>query len=370
MRFDWRRIEAELAALIGGAEGVSLDRERIERFAAEIAAGRLGADSNRLPAVPELIGAELIDRVQDLPAAERARLSEVGRAAITHGEIAVAVLNGGMATRFGGVVKGIVDAIGGRSFLEIKLRQAQRQGPVPFLVMNSFATHAATLDFLAQRALGNDVFPFIQAVSLRLTPEGEIFRDAAGAISPYAPGHGDFLDALKSSGCLEDLRARGVRAVLLSNVDNLGAELDPMVLGYHLMHGRPLTVELAETKGGDVGGTVLRVNGRVQVVEGFRLPAGFDFDQIRFINTNTFLISTEALERNYPLSWFYVEKTVDGRRAIQMERLVGELSAFVSTAFLASPRDGPHGRFFPVKTPEDLENMRRDPGLRERFGAG
>ena len=366
MGTDWERIEAELNEQLEELGGLSFDRKQLERFAPQIASGRLCEASNRLAKPPEIVESEAIDRLDEL--AETERLRELGRHALQAGEVAAAVLNGGMATRFGGAVKGVVEAFGGKSFLEIKLRQARRQGPASFLVMNSFATHYATLRFLKERGLLSSTLPFLQAVSLRLTPEGEVFRDADGALSPYAPGHGDFLGAVRSSGTLNLLRERGVRAVLLSNVDNLGAELDPVVVGYHLAHGRPLTCELAETRGGDVGGTVVRVNGQAQVVEGFRFPAGFDFEQVRFINTNTFLISTEALEADYSLSWFYVEKQVDGRAAVQMERLVGELSAFLPTAYLASPRGGRWGRFFPVKEPADLERMRQDPVLRERFG--
>ncbi len=297
MRWDWDAIETELEGLLGGLEGLSLDRERIEFFAEEIRAGRLVADSNRLPLDPEPARSESIDRLEGLRGTKLARYTELGREALASGQVAVAVLNGGMATRFGGVVKGVVKAIGDRSFLELKLRQAQAQGPVPFLVMNSFATHRSTLRFLADLGLENDMLTFLQSVSLRLTPEGELFRDAAGELSPYAPGHGDFLAALRGSGRLAELLERDVRVLTLSNVDNLGAQLDPLIVGYHLAHGRALTVELAETMGGDVGGAPARVDGRVRIVEGFCFPKAFDFARIRFINTNTFVISLSALEK-------------------------------------------------------------------------
>lgn len=367
MRVDWRAIERELAGLLEGLDGLAVDRERVEYFAEEIRAGRLDSESNRLPAHPEPAPDELVDRLEAFPEIERAYYTEIGRELLARGGVAVAVLNGGMATRFGGAVKGIVEAVGGRSFLELKREQALQHGPVPFLVMNSFATHQRTLRFLAEHRLEDDVLPFLQSASLRLTPEGELFRDASGALSLYAPGHGDFLTALRDSGRLAKLAERGVRAIALSNVDNLGAELDPVIVGYHLKHGRVLTVEVAETMGGDVGGAPARVGERVQIVEGFRFPRDFDFDRIRFINTNTFMISLSAWEKDYPLSWFYVEKKVDGRKVVQMERLIGELSAFVETAYLAIPRSGPRGRFFPVKTPADLEALRRDAELRKRF---
>ncbi len=73
-----------------------------------------------------------------------------------------------------------------------------------------------------------DVFP--QFVSLRLTPEGQLFTEADGTNSPYAPGHGDLTFALRKSGMLEKFRSAGGRILMMSNVDNLGATLDPALV--------------------------------------------------------------------------------------------------------------------------------------------
>jgi UTP--glucose-1-phosphate uridylyltransferase len=367
MQFDWKRIRAEFRELIGGLEGIELDCECIERFAADIRAGRINSESNRMHEPPEPPADEDVDDMAALGAAQRARLEEIGRRALERGEVAAAVLNGGMATRFGGSVKGIVEAVGGLTFLEIKLRQVTRLGPVPLLVMNSFATHRATLEFIEQRRIASGIRTFLQGASLRLTPNGDLFRDDAGRLSPYAPGHGDFPEHLAGSGLLAELERQGVRVITLSNVDNLGADPNPVIIGYHLEHGRPITVEVARTIPGDVGGAPARVDGKLQLVEGFRFPQGFDFARLPFVNTNTFVFSTEALARSHSLSWFYVEKKVDGRTAVQMERLVGELSVFEPSAYLAVPRAGPDLRYFPVKTQEDLEALRSDRELVARF---
>ncbi|UCE86296.1 MAG: UTP--glucose-1-phosphate uridylyltransferase [Deltaproteobacteria bacterium] len=367
MRFDWDAIDAELRPILGGLPGLSIDRDHIEQLAAGVAAGRLRAASNRLRESPEPAGPDDVDDLERVSEAQRSRFTRIGGEAIARGQVAVAVLNGGMATRFGGAVKGTVEAFGSRSFLEIKLAQAHAQGPVPVLVMNSFATHAATLAFLEARDLTKDVHPFLQSVSLRLTPEGELFRTDDGALSPYAPGHGDFPEALRRCGLLTRLAERGIRAVTLSNVDNLGAELDPQIVGYHLAHERPVTIEVSGSVPGDVGGAPARVGNRLQVVEGFRFPAGYDFDRLRYFNTNTFVFSPAALETAYPLNWYYVEKQVEGRTAVQFERLVGEISAFVPAAYLAVPRGGRAGRYFPVKDQQALEALRADRVLVERF---
>lgn len=369
MGFDWRAIERELEEMVGALEALGFDPEPIERNARAIARGEIGPHTNRLSETPVPADEQHVDRMDAFDRDEREAYTRMGREAIRSGRVAAAVLNGGMATRFGGVVKGIVEAVAGRSFLEIKRAQARALGPVPFLVMNSFATHEATLRYLSECHLDAGVHPFLQNVSLRLTPEGELFRTPEGRLSPYAPGHGDFGDALRRAGLVERLRREGVRWLVLSNVDNLGAELDPLVVGYHLARGKPLTVEVARTVPGDVGGAPALVCGRLRVVEGFCFPRDFDFQRVPFMNTNTFVMSLELLREPYPLTWFYVEKSVEGRRAVQMERLVNELSSHVDTAFLATPRSGPQGRFFPTKTLEDLDALRADPVLRRRFSA-
>ena len=225
---------------------------------------------------------------------------------------------------------------------------------MPFVVMNGFATDEATRAFVAERGLAEPLF-FAQSVLLRLTRDGEVFRDEDGAPSPYSPGHGDFVPSVRVSGVLDELRRRGVRTLLLSNVDNLGARPDPAALGLHLSSGRGLTAEVVAKAPGDRGGAPARVEGRTIQVEDFRFPRGFDRDSIGVFGTNTFHIDLDVLDADYPLTWFYVEKSVGGRPAVQLERLVNELTSFVPALFLEVPRDGPRGRFFPVKEPGDLE---------------
>ena len=65
-------------------------------------------------------------------------------------------------------------------------------------------------------------------------------------------------------------------------------------------------------------------------------------------------VDAAALARDYELTWLAVEKEVDGRRAVQFEHLVGELTRFVSCAFLEVEREGDDARFQPIKTPDDL----------------
>jgi hypothetical protein len=103
----------------------------------------------------------------------------------------------------------------------------------------------------------------------------------------------------------------------MSNVDNLGATLEPAVVGAHLAAGAEMTVEVVERRKGEPGGAPARVGGKLQIVEDFRFPEGFSLDSIPFFNTNTFVLDAAALDGPFELSWFLVRKKVDGQDAIR-----------------------------------------------------
>jgi UTP--glucose-1-phosphate uridylyltransferase len=276
------------------------------------------------------------------------------------------VLAGGMATRFGGGVKAVAEAIDGRSFLEVKLGETARLGKalgveIPVAVMTSFATDEIVREHVAEKGLGDPLW-FCQTAAPRVRPDGAVFLEEDGKASLYGPGHGDVLSTIRSSGTLAELQRRGVRTIVVSNVDNLGARLDPVVVGMHALAGTPLTVEVV-AKGDDTGGAPARVDGHPQLLEAVRFPPTFDQARIPVFNTNTSLIEADALAEPIELTWLVVEKTVDDQPVVQFERLYHELSAHVPTTFLLVPRHGPRGRFLPVKEPADLEEVQ--PRLRE-----
>lgn len=297
---------------------------------------------------------------------ERRALEARGREALRTGLVGAVVLAGGMATRFGGVVKAGVEAVEGRTFLDLKLsdiaRLAEREDArIPIFVMTSFATHDEVQRL--SRALETPRAPvrcFPQYISLRLAPDGSLFREPDGSLSPYAPGHGDLAFALRRAGLLADFVQKGGRLLYMSNVDNLGATLDPAVIGAHLESGKQITAEVVRKEPGDKGGAPARVDGTAQIVEAFRFPEGFDQDSIPVFNTNSFVLDATQLDRDFPLTWFVVRKKVEGLEAIQFERLVGELTAFLPTSFLEVERHGGDGRFQPVKDPAELEARRAE----------
>ncbi|MEM8606521.1 MAG: UTP--glucose-1-phosphate uridylyltransferase [Myxococcota bacterium] len=328
--------------------------------------GSAGAAQNRIVGDVQPPDAGDLQALPPLGGEHREQLSARGQDAMRAGEVAAVILAGGMATRFGGVVKAAVEVLDGASFLELKLRDvaavAERaDARIPVYLMTSFATDAdiqKMADSLSTDRVPITAFP--QFISLRLTPEGELFRDSRGEVSPYAPGHGDLTFALRRSGILDAFRNAGGTTLMMSNVDNLTATLDPAVIGAHLESGSALTAEMAPKEPGDKGGAPARVNGKAQIVEAFRFPEDFDQERIPVFNTNTFVLDAASIDADFPLTWFAVNKMVDDKPAIQFERLVGELTAFVDPAFLRVERHGPDARFQPIKTPADMDKERSD----------
>lgn len=342
------------------------DRETFETLRARLRAGAAESDNQIRGRVEPPAPGDVV-ALPALGSPERRELEARGREALRSGLVGAVVLAGGMATRFGGVVKAGVEAVEGRTFLDLKLsdiaRLAEREGArIPIHVMTSFATHDEVERL--SRALETPRAPvrcFPQYISLRLAPDGSLFHEPSdGSLSPYAPGHGDLSFALRRAGLLDGFVKQGGRLLYMSNVDNLGATLDPAVIGAHLRSGADITAEVVRKEPGDKGGAPARVDGTAQIVESFRFPAGFDQDSIPVFNTNSFVLDATKLDRDFPLTWFVVRKKVEGREAIQFERLVGELTAFLPTAFLEVERHGPDGRFQPVKDPEELERRRAE----------
>jgi UTP--glucose-1-phosphate uridylyltransferase len=307
--------------------------------------------------------------VLNLPAegsAEWAKLEAAGLEALRRGECALCVLAGGMATRMGSVVKALVEAVDGKTFLELRLaemdaveRRVGRRPPI--WLMTSATTDAPIRAALGARLDGQLVAAFTQYLSLRMTPEGDLFLDAEGLPSEHAPGHGDLPDALRESGLLDRFCSEGGRVVMIANLDNLGATLDPVIVGWHLEHGKPVSCEVVDKLGADRGGIPVRAGGRPVVLEEFRLPEGFDASEVRVFNTNTFQLDARALaELAAPWSFFAVQKQVGDAPVVQFERLIGEVTSWLDTAFLRVPRHGTRSRFLPVKDFDELEQRRAE----------
>jgi UTP--glucose-1-phosphate uridylyltransferase len=297
-------------------------------------------------------------------------------------------LNGGLGTSMGMTrAKSLIEIKDGLSFLDVIVRQVldlreRHDARLPLLLMNSFATRDDTLAALGRYSeLPVDGLPpdFLQGKVPKLREDDlePVSWPAEPSLEWAPPGHGDVYASLATSGMLDVLLERGYRYLFLSNSDNLGAVLDPRILGWFAAEGLPFVSELtdrteSDRKGGHLarrrsdGGLVLR---EIAQTADDDVASFEDTGRHRFFNSNNIWVDLEALRRTLAerdgvlgLPMIVNRKTVDptdksSTAVLQLETAMGAaIGVFEGAAALRVPRS----RFAPVKTTNQLLVVRSD----------
>jgi hypothetical protein len=129
------------------------------------------------------------------------------------------------------------------------------------------------------------------------TGEGRDYTDNLPLQCLHPVGHWFEVANLLRNGVLRDLlRERPqLKHLLLHNIDTLGADLDPAVLGRHDREGRPLAIEVIRRRIEDRGGGLARVGGQLRLVEGMALAHEEDEFKLTFYNTLTSWIAIDPM---------------------------------------------------------------------------
>ncbi|HXF63464.1 MAG TPA: UTP--glucose-1-phosphate uridylyltransferase [Caldilineaceae bacterium] len=306
------------------------------------------------------------------------RYDQVGREALAR--TVVLKLNGGLGTTMGmNGPKALLPVKNGLSFLDIILRQVlhlrQETGVrLPLVLMNSFNTHAETQTALAGYPTFHQDLPidFVQHEHPKIWKES--LKPVEWPDAPEKewcpPGHGDIYVSLITTGMLDKMLEAGYEYLFVSNSDNLGAILDPRILGYFVEQRLPFLMEvahrtLADSKGGHLsrrpdGQLILRERSQCppEEIEQFQ-----DIRRYQYFNTNNLWLHLPALQavlRQHDnlldLPLIRNEKPVDptnpsSPRVYQLETAMGSaISLFAGAQALRVPRS----RFIPVKKTNDL----------------
>lgn len=333
-------------------EDLGFDAVQHEQIRSDLVHGRIGLAQNRLPASTKIEDVRdsdatwLVETPTDAPAAE------VGRQALAAGEVAVVTLAAGVGSRWtqgAGVVKALNPfcKLGGahRSFLEVHLAKSQQAAraagmPIPHVITTSHLTHEQIAESLARLASDPDV-PWVlspgRAVGLRLVPttrdlrfaweelshqtldeqkqkvrdslhaalldwavstgEGSDYTDNLPQQCLHPVGHWFEIPNMLRNGVLADLLAQRpqLKWLFLHNIDTLGANLDPAILGEHISGGSCLSLEVIPRRIEDRGGGLARVNGRPRLVEGLAMPNEADDFRLRYYNSLSSWIDIDQL---------------------------------------------------------------------------
>jgi hypothetical protein len=86
-----------------------------------------------------------------------------------------------------------------------------------------------------------------------------------------------------------------LKFLLLHNIDTLGANLDPSLLGRHIDQGWCLAYEVIPRRLEDRGGGLARIDGHVRLIEGLAMPREEDEFRLSFYNSMTTWITIDKL---------------------------------------------------------------------------
>lgn len=338
-----------LAALL---DEYGFDRVQHEQIKADLRSGRVGLAQNRLPVSSKIEDAgpdDVADATQGLPD----RYYDLGLEALAAGAVAVVSLAGGSGSRWtkgAGVVKALNPfcKLSGRprTFIEAHLAKSRRISrlcgtPLPHLITTSYLTHTPIEGFLqAEQQYGYTGPLYLspgRSVGLRLVPmardlrfaweempqqlldeqaqkvrdslhhaliewarhtgEGSDYTDNLPLQCLHPVGHWYEISNLFRNGVLARLLAERphLKYLMLHNIDTLGADVDPALLGCHIDQEADLTVEVITRRIDDRGGGLARIDGHLRLIEGLALPREEVEFELSYYNSNTFWVDLDRL---------------------------------------------------------------------------
>jgi UDP-N-acetylglucosamine/UDP-N-acetylgalactosamine diphosphorylase len=204
-----------------------------------------------------------------------------GEALLAEGRVALMVVAGGQATRLG--ISGPKGAfplgpVTGRSLFEQQAQQIRRlraryDQPIPWYVMTSEATDAATRTCFEKA--GHFGLPPGDVVFLRqaMVPSfdfgGKLMLAAPDRIFENPDGHGGSLTALLDSGALDDMARRGADTIFYYQVDNPLVDIGAAAfLGFHAQASAEMSCKVMRKREPDEKvGVLARLDGQIGVVE-------------------------------------------------------------------------------------------------------
>ena len=131
----------------------------------------------------------------------------------------------------------------------------------------------------------------------RQAGEGNDYTDNLPLQCLHPVGHWYEIPNLLRNGTLRALLDANPRLnyLMVHNIDTVGADLDPALLGWHMEQGAALTTEVVARHVEDRGGGLARVDGRLRLVEGMALPNEEVESQLSYYNSATYWMDIDRV---------------------------------------------------------------------------
>lgn len=350
------------------------DRQQHEAIREDLQKGKIGLSHNRLSTSLTITDVQSTD-VIDLRQSPDPDTVQVGADAIGRNEVAVVTLAAGVGSRWtqgAGVCKALhpFHRFSGkhRSFLEVHLAKnrktaSQYSSTIPHIFTTSHLTDRAIRDRLkAESHYGFDGSLYIstgQSIGLRTIPmirdlqflweetsqqildeqQQKVLESSRQALTQWAKSAGegfDYTDNLPHqcihpvghwyeipnmilNGVLRQVLEEhpSLRYLLLHNIDTLGANVDPSMLGAHIQQQSALSFEVITRRLDDRGGGLARVDGRPRLVEGLAMPDEESEFELTYYNSMTTWIDIDRLLTSMNLTRASLSNQLDCEAAVR-----------------------------------------------------
>ena len=328
------------------------DQRQHEQIRKDLFEGRIGLAQNRLPPTTAIKDVSPED-IANFTKLDSKKDLVVGERSLANGEVAVITLAAGAGSRWtqgAGVCKALHPFVRlgdrHRTFIETHLGKSRKRGheagsTIPHVFTTSYLTHHPTRQFLDTvqdynypgplrlsqgRSVGLRMIPTVSDLRFAweempqqvLDEQQQKMRDSVrSALLKWAQSTGEATDYtdnlplqclhpvghfyevpnLLLNGTLADLLIDRpqLKTLMLHNIDTLGADVDPALLGHHLASNTGLTFEVITRRLEDRGGGLASIGGRPRLLEGLAMPREEDEFILSYYNSMTTWIDIDKL---------------------------------------------------------------------------
>ena len=332
---------------------------------------------------------------------QREEFDELGEEIVKNNQYAVVTMAGGQGTRLGhtgpkGTFK--LDVYGkGKYLFEIladNLQEANKKYGVVinWYIMTSKENNADTVEFLEKNNYfgydKNKVIIFKQSELPLVDTEGKFLINKEYKIKEASDGNGGTYSSLRASGCLADMKEKGIKWIFIGGVDNaLLKMVDVTLLGMAVKKGVQIASKsVAKANPQERVGVFGKMNNHPKVIEYTELPKKMaeevDSDgELKFGESHIMcnLYTIDAIEKisKEPLIYhtaFKKNSYIDenGKEVIPTEPNSYKFESFIFDAFelfddIAILRGKREDDFAPVKNKEGVDSPKTAKELYEKY---
>lgn len=332
---------------------------------------------------------------------QREEFDKLGEEIVKNNQYAVVTMAGGQGTRLGhtgpkGTFK--LDVYGkGKYLFEIladNLQEANKKYGVVinWYIMTSKENNADTVEFLEKNNYfgydKNKVIIFKQSELPLVDTEGKFLINKEYKIKEASDGNGGTYSSLRASGCLADMKEKGIKWVFIGSVDNaLLKMIDVTLLGMAVKKGVQIASKsVAKANPQERVGVFGKMNNHPKVIEYTELPERMaeevDSDgELKFGESHIMcnLYTIDAIEKisKEPLIYhtaFKKNSYIDenGKEVIPTEPNSYKFESFIFDAFeffddIAILRGKREDDFAPVKNREGVDSPKTAKELYEKY---